>query len=205
MVALNKEEVKVNKYKTTDHYLGSDGKAHKILEWCLKSVKNLEDCKTGIRVKKNIKEDKREFEKALVDQDELLEVEVKDAKALVCQGFKQKGLALENQRGLEGLEAVHQFNNNHIRLKDQFQQSRVQSVHIDVENDRSNGGLLVSKMNDKKEDRKMDDLPELDREVIQNIKWDKNSKVVMPKIGMDTANIDNEIIDHLFNPSRSCW
>ncbi|CAG8480179.1 35343_t:CDS:10 [Gigaspora margarita] len=175
---------------------------------------------------RDLEDYEHEFEKVLPDQDELLEVEVKDAKALVCQGFKQKGLASENQRVtyleheqdrlkpanydksmkvLEGLEAVHQFNNNHIRLEDQFQQSRVQSVHIDVENNRSNGKLLVSKMNNEKEDRKMDDLPELDREVIQNIKWDKNSEVVMPEIGIDTADIDNEIIDHLFNPEYEAF
>ncbi|CAG8843314.1 38297_t:CDS:2, partial [Gigaspora margarita] len=49
----------------------------------------------------------------------------------------------------------------------------IQSIHIDIENNKSNGKLLVSEINDEKKDKKIDDLPELDREVIQNIKWTK--------------------------------
>ncbi|KAF0471570.1 hypothetical protein F8M41_025227 [Gigaspora margarita] len=211
-----------------------------------KEIRDLEDCKAGIRVKKNVKEDEHGFEKALADQDELLEVEVKDAEALVYQGFKQKELASENQRvtylgheqdrlkpanydkslktishkilewylkHAEGDNTDGRYNIEFCscscisRVEDQMMKLKWNQdlLKVDVKNNRSNGELLVSKMNDEKEDKKMDNLPELDREVIQNIKWNENSEVVMPEIGMDAANMDNEIIDYLFNPGGSCW
>ncbi|CAG8595625.1 442_t:CDS:2 [Gigaspora margarita] len=50
-------------------------------------------------------------------------------------------------------------------------------------------------MNNKKEDKNKDDLPKLNRE-------NKNSEVVRSKVdvSIDAADMDNEIIDHLFNP-----
>ncbi|CAG8604086.1 36126_t:CDS:2 [Gigaspora margarita] len=82
-----------------------------------------------------------------------------------------------------------------------------QEQQSSIENDGSNMNLLVSKINDEDKDKKMDDLPELDREVIQNIKWDVNGEVVMPEIGdesMNAADMDNEIADNLFNPEGKC-
>ncbi|KAF0509352.1 hypothetical protein F8M41_018590 [Gigaspora margarita] len=82
-----------------------------------------------------------------------------------------------------------------------------QEQQSSIENDGSNMKLLVSKINDEDKDKKMDDLPELDREVIQNIKWDVNGEVVMPEIGdesMNAADMDNEIADGLFNPEGKC-
>ncbi|KAF0483206.1 hypothetical protein F8M41_023254 [Gigaspora margarita] len=56
-VALNKEKVEANKHKTIDHYLGSTGKAHKILKWPLKFTKTSDERIGTKDIKK--KEDKR--------------------------------------------------------------------------------------------------------------------------------------------------
>ncbi|CAG8845552.1 970_t:CDS:1, partial [Gigaspora margarita] len=58
------------------------------------------------------------------------------------------------------------------------------------------------------EDKKIDDLPVLDRKVIQNIKDDENSKIVMFKVGnksMNATNIANKIVDYPFNSERSVY
>ncbi|CAG8606736.1 9866_t:CDS:2, partial [Gigaspora margarita] len=55
-----------------------------------------------------------------------------------------------------------------------------------------------------REEFKFDNLLELNKEVIQNIRY---PEVVMPEIGnksMDATNMDNEIVDHLFDPGRKC-
>ncbi|KAF0550227.1 hypothetical protein F8M41_024802 [Gigaspora margarita] len=61
-------------------------------------IRDPKGCQTRTRVAKVAKKDKKEFEKACTNQDKLLKVEVKDAEALVYQGFRRKQLASESQR-----------------------------------------------------------------------------------------------------------
>ncbi|CAG8830676.1 7256_t:CDS:2, partial [Gigaspora margarita] len=59
----------------------------------------------------------------------------------------------------------------------------------------------------KKEEFKLDDLSKLDSKVIQNIGHPKNSKVVISEDSdesMNAADIDNEIVDCLFDLGGKC-
>ncbi|CAG8721860.1 18584_t:CDS:2 [Gigaspora margarita] len=105
------------------------------------------------------KKDKYGFERALVNQDKLLKFEVKDAKVLVLQRFRQKVLALENQR-------VTYLGNK---------QDRVEPANYNKNN-------IISRMDNKKEDKKIINLSLLDRKVIQNIEDDKNGEIVISEV-----------------------
>ncbi|KAF0461545.1 hypothetical protein F8M41_000394 [Gigaspora margarita] len=86
--------------------------------------------------------------------------------------------------------------------EDQFKESRVRSVNISIENDRT---ILVNKVDNEDENKKIDidDLSKLDKEVIRNIEYTKKGEVVTSEVG-ECINIiesvDNEIVDMLFNP-----
>ncbi|CAG8807087.1 31397_t:CDS:2, partial [Gigaspora margarita] len=54
---------------------------------------------------------------------------------------------------------------------------------------------------------KFNDSPELDREVIQNIRCPENGKILMSKVddkSMNAAEMNNKIVDHLFDPVGKC-
>ncbi|CAG8534793.1 41950_t:CDS:2, partial [Gigaspora margarita] len=99
---------------------GSDGKAHKILKWCLKSLEVVIE-ELELKVLKKRRQRSKNWNRALDDYLKLAKVDY--------------------AKEIRDLEIVK---------------------------------LESDKMNDEKENRKMDNLPELDREVIQNIKWDEN-------------------------------
>ncbi|CAG8780006.1 17585_t:CDS:2, partial [Gigaspora margarita] len=59
----------------------------------------------------------------------------------------------------------------------------------------------------KKGEFEFNDSPELDKEVIQNIGCPENGEILMSKVGdesMDAADMNNEIVDHLFDPGGKC-
>ncbi|CAG8540338.1 23355_t:CDS:2 [Gigaspora margarita] len=81
------------------------------------------------------------------------------------------------------LESVGEFENNHIQLEDQFQGT--------MEEIRKSLIYLYL----------------IERKAIQNIEDNENSKIVMSRIGdesMNAADMDNEIVDHLFDPGGKC-
>ncbi|KAF0457805.1 hypothetical protein F8M41_001147 [Gigaspora margarita] len=84
--------------------------------------------------------------------------------------------------GMESLEAVDKAESNDIQQEDQFKTSRVRSVNISVENDRT---ILVNKVDNEDENKKIDidDLPELDKEVIRNIEYAEKGEVVTSEVG----------------------
>ncbi|CAG8472910.1 8209_t:CDS:10 [Gigaspora margarita] len=160
-ISLGPKEIMNGKTQRNKNYriLTGDEK-RSVKEWCNSMMgkwmgkRRNEETYQDKTYKKNIGNENG-FEKAHIDQDILLKVEVKDAEALVCQGFRSKKLVSENQR-------IYQPD----KPEDQFQETIVQNMDI-----RNDGIILVSKIvHTEEKDKKSSDLHESYRKAFQNAK-----------------------------------